>query len=170
MIRIFLTLFLAVMVVQAASAQIPEHSVGLRYGTVFGLGTEVSYQRGLSSKNRLEFNLGYNSDYEYINDLKQDYNSWALSSLYHWVWKLEKLDDNLNWYAGPGAGLGYWSSGQKYDSPYHNGMFLMAEGDVGIEYCLPAGIQFSLDARPEIGLVNHGSGVSIGFSVRYQFR
>jgi hypothetical protein len=170
MIRIVFSAFLTFILFNSAFAQIPEHSVGLRYGTIYGLGTEVSYQRSLTSENRLEFDLGYNSDYEYINNLKQDYNRWALTGLYHWVWKLEKLDENLNWYAGPGASLGFWSSSQKYDSPYHNGMFLSAAGVVGIEYSLPAGIQFALDARPEIGIFNHGSGVSIGFAVRYQFR
>jgi hypothetical protein len=48
-------------------------------------------------------------------------------------------------------------------------MFLAAVGDIGLEYCFPIGIQLALDARPEIGLINNGSGVNIGFSARYQF-
>jgi hypothetical protein len=99
--------------------------------------------------------------------MRQDYNSWALTGLYHWVWK---LDNQLSWYAGSGAKLGIWSSSQKYDSRYKNGMFMVAVGDVGIEYALPSRIQFALDALPEIGLFNNGIGVNIGFSIRYQLR
>lgn len=168
--RIVLILLLGFPVASAVFAQVANHSVGLRYGTVFGLGTEASYQHALTTDKRVELDLGYNSNYEYIHDLRQDYNSWALAGFYQWIWKLEKLDDKLNWYAGPGAKIGFWSSSQKYDSKYNNGIFLLAAGDIGIEYSLPGGIQFALDARPEIGIYNHGSGVSIGFAVRYQFK
>jgi len=168
--RLLLLLILGILVNVAASAQLIDHSIGLRYGTVFGLGTEASYQHALTTDKRIELDLGYNSNYEYINDLRQDYNSWALTGLYQWVWKLEKLDEKLNWYAGPGAKFGFWSSSQKYDSDFNNGVFLVAAGDIGLEYNLPGGIQFALDARPEIGIYNHGSGVSIGFAIRYQFK
>lgn len=155
---------------QFASAQMVQHSLGIRYGAVYGLGTEVTYQRALNAAKRLEFDLGFNSNYEYINDLRQDYNSWALSGLYQWVWKLEKLGEPVRWYAGGGSRLGFWSSSQKYNSRFTNGMFLVIAGSTGIEYAFPEGIQFSLDARPELGLFNHGSGVNIGLSIRYQFR
>ncbi len=170
MIRIFCTLFVGLFLVNLDMAQIPQHSVGLRYGAVYGLGTEVTYQRGLSSENRLEFDFGFNSNFEYVNNFRQDHNSWALTGLYHWLWKLPKLGENVNWYAGAGGKLGTWSSNQGYDYRYNNGLFLTGSGDIGIEYCFPAGIQFALDARPEVGLINHGSGVNIGFAVRYQFK
>jgi hypothetical protein len=163
----FFTFVLAFMFANAASAQIPEHSVGLRYGAVFGLGTEISYQHGLTSKNRLEMDFGYSSRYEYINGLKQDYNSWALNGLYHWVWK---LNDQINLFAGGGAKVGFWSSSQKYDSRYNNGIFLSVVGDTGIEYAFPGGIQLGLDVRPEVGLYNQGAGVNVGFALRYQFK
>lgn len=168
--RTFFAIALVFVLLQTASAQIVQHSLGMRYGAVYGLGTEVSYQRGLNATNRLEVDLGFNSNYEYINDLRQDYNSWALSGLYHWVWKLDQLDENVRWYAGAGSRLGFWSSSQKYNSRFTNGMFLVAAGSTGIEYCFPERIQFSLDARPELGLFNHGSGVNIGLSIRYQFK
>ena len=161
---------LALVSMQAVLAQGPEQSVGLRYGAVFGLGTEISYQRNLISGKRLEFDLGFNSRYEYINTLRQDYNSWALTGLYQWIWKLDKVDANLSWYAGYGGKMGFWSSSQKYDSRYKNGIFLVAAGDVGIQYAFPAGITFGLNARPELGLFNQGIGVNLGFAVRYQFR
>jgi len=168
--RIFITMAMVVMLFCLANAQIAKHSVGLRYGALYGLGTEITYQRGLTSKNRLEFDFGFNSNFDYVDNFRQDHNSWALSGLYHWVWKLDKMDDNVNWYAGAGAKLGTWSSNQGYDYRYKNGPFLNACGDVGIEYVFPAGIQFALNARPEVGIYNHGSGVNIGFAVRYQFK
>lgn len=164
--RIFL-FFVAVMFLQVmASAQVANHALGIRFGTVYGLGTEISYQHGLSRANRLEIDLGFSSDYEYVNDFKQEYNSWGLTGVYHWV---RNIDNNLNWYYGPGGKLGSWSSNMGYNYKYNNGMFLAAVGDIGIEYCFPIGIQLALDARPEIGLINNGSGINIGFSVRYQF-
>jgi hypothetical protein len=164
--RIFL-LFVSVMFMQVlASAQVADHALGIRFGTVYGLGTEISYQHGLSRVNRLEIDLGFSSDYYYVNDFKQEYNSWGLTGVYQWV---RNIDNNLNWYYGPGGKIGSWSSNMGYNYKYNNGMFLSAVGDIGIEYCFPIGIQLALDARPEIGLINTGSGVNIGFSVRYQF-
>jgi hypothetical protein len=168
--RIYCTLFAGMFLVNIGMAQIPQHSVGLRYGAVYGLGTEATYQRGLSSENRLEFDFGFNSNFDYVNNFRQDHNSWALTGIYQWLWKLPQLDENVNWYAGAGAKLGTWSSNQGYDYRYKNGLFINACGNIGIEYCFPAGIQFALDARPELGIFNHGTGVNIGFAVRYQFK
>jgi hypothetical protein len=44
----------------AAFAQ-SSQTIGLRFGSNNGLGTEVSYQRALSEVNRLEANLGWRS-------------------------------------------------------------------------------------------------------------
>ncbi len=152
-----------------ATAQVVDHAVGLLFGAGSSLGTEISYQHGLTSNNRLEVDLGFTSSYKYVNNFRQDYNSWALTGIYHWVWKL-KFDDNLNWYAGPGARIGTWSHNLGYDYAYNNGLFVAAAGDVGLEYSFQQGIQLALNARPEIGLINHGSGLNIGFAVRYQFK
>jgi len=165
--KIVMTLLIPFLLVPAVSAQVPEQSLGLRYNAVFGLGIEASYQHDLTISHRLECDLGFNSRYEYINNLRQDYNSWAVTGLYQKVWK---INDETTWYAGPGGRLGFWSSTQKYDSRYKNGMFLSAAGDIGIEYAFPAGIKFALDARPELGIFNQGFGVNVGLAVRYQFR
>ena len=150
-------------------AQIAENAAGLRFGAGTELGTEITFQHHLNSNHRLEVDLGFNSSYEYVNDFRHDYNSWALFGLYHWVWKLD-FQEGFSWYAGPGAKLGTWSSNLVYDSRYISGIFLAAAGDVGIEYSFPARIQFALNARPELGLLNHGSGLNIGFAVRYLFK
>ncbi len=163
--KFFVTIIVIIALSGFTSAQVEDHSLGLRFGSLFGLGTEISYQHGLNNINRLEVDLGFSSRYEYNNSSRYDYNSWALTGLYHWVWSLE---NNFNWYAGPGAQIGSWNS-MIYGSRYNNGLFLAAAGNVGIEYSFPVKIQIALDARPQLGLLNSGSGINIGLSVRYQF-
>ena len=166
--RILLSLITVVFLASFVNAQTAKHALGLRFGDGDGFGTEISYQHGLNTVNRLEFDLGFNSMHEYYNNTRYNYNRWGLTGLYHWVWQIDK---GLNWYVGPGAKIGSWSYDQSvYDYKYNNGLFLAAAGDIGIEYCFPFGIQLALDARPEIGLINHGSGIDVGFAIRYQFR
>ena len=166
--RILFSLITVVLLAGFVNAQTAKHALGLRFGDGDGFGTEISYQHGLNSGNRLEFDLGFNNSHEYYNNYRYNYNRWGLTGLYQWVWK---IDNGLNWYVGPGAKIGSWNYNQVvYDYKYSNGLFLAAAGDIGIEYCFPIGIQLALDARPEIGLINHGSGIDVGFAIRYQFR
>jgi hypothetical protein len=163
------TLFVCILLAlwgSTSQAQVAKQALGLRFGAGFGLGTEFTYQRNLTSLNRLELDLGFNSNYKYADNFRYDYNSWAVTGLYHWVKDLER---GLKWYFGPGAKLGAWSSNQGYNYLYQNGLFLAVAGDIGMEYSFPARIQISMNARPELGIFNRGSGVNIGFAVRYQF-
>ncbi len=141
-----------------AKSQVADHGIGLRLGGGDGLGTEISYQHGLSSLNRLEFDLGFNNH--------DHYDAWALTTTYQWVWS---LDQGFNWFVGGGGRIGSWSHDNYYDGSNDDGLFLAAAGDVGIEYVFPIGIQLAIDARPKIGLINHGSGIDLGFAIRYQF-
>ncbi len=160
--RISFTLIVLFVFACITSAQTADHAIGLRFGAGDAFGTEISYQHGLTAFNRLELDLGFSNHHQPDNY----YNSWGLTGLYHWVWK---LDQGLNWYAGPGAKIGGWSHNQNYNHLYDNGLFLAAAGDIGIEYIFPVKIQLALNARPELGLINHGSGFNVGFAVRYQF-
>jgi hypothetical protein len=131
--------------------EISDNAVGLRVGSNDGFGAEISFQRKLKENNRLEVNLGLRNGF---SDLK-------LSGLYEWVWSLE---ENLNWYAGTGAGF--------YDA---NKASVFASGVVGIEYNLENDVNLplliSLDYRPEIGITGDLNGLNsdLGLSVRYQF-
>jgi len=156
-------LFALVLILSAyiANAQVANHAIGLRLGGGHGFGTEISYQHGLSDMNRLEFDLGMHSG--------PDYNAWGLAGIYQWVWN---IDGGFNWFAGAGGRIGSWSwDHTKYNGLDNGGLFLSVVGDIGIEYAFPIGIQLGLDARPEIGLLNHGDSynTNIAFSVRYQF-
>tara|TARA_B100000795_G_scaffold265792_2_gene248095 strand:- start:741 stop:1199 length:459 start_codon:yes stop_codon:yes gene_type:complete len=131
--------------------EISDNAVGLRIGSNDGFGAEISFQRKLKEKNRLEVNLGLRNGF---SDLK-------LSGLYQWVWSLE---EDLNWYAGAGGGF--------YDA---NKASIFASGVVGIEYNLENDVNLplliSLDYRPEIGITGDLNGLNsdLGLSLRYQF-
>lgn len=163
--KTFLTLIISVFLVNLASTQETKHALGLRFGAGYGMGTEISYQQELKNINRLELDLEFNGNHENIGDTMDPYSSLSAIGLYHWVWNLK---DGFKWYAGPGGKLGVWNS-RIYGSSFNNGIFLAASGDIGIEYSFPAKIQLALNARPEIGLFNYGSGLNIGLAVRYKF-
>lgn len=146
----------------AQAQDISKNALGLRLGDNSGFGGEVSYQRALSSNNRLELDLGWRNS-NYVDAFK-------LAGLYQWVWN---IDGGFNWYAGIGGGLGSWSSDANT-----SGTFIFAAGDIGIEYNFEeAPIQLSLDARPELGfgdykytnknLDNFGPDIALG--IRYRF-
>lgn len=153
----------------AQAQDISKNALGLRLGDNRGFGGEISYQRGLSDNNRLEFDLGFRND----NRDNHDIDAIKLVGLYQWVWNIE---GGFNWYAGVGAGLSMWdnnyyyNNGNTYDE---NGVFVFAAGDIGIEYNFKeVPIQLSLDARPEIGFNTYNDddfGVDIGLGVRYRF-
>ncbi len=142
----------------AEAQNIPKNALGLRLGDNDGFGAEISYQRGLSKKNRLEVDLGWRDN--------NDIDAFKLAGLYQWVWK---IDGGFNWYAGVGGGLGSWNDNYHND----NGSFVFAAGDIGIEYSFEqAPILLSLDFRPEIGNNgyyenNYNSDIALG--IRFKF-
>ena len=157
--RLFLA-FVFILAANIGNAQVANHAIGLRLGGGDGFGTEISYQHGISDLNRLELDLGMHSG--------NQYSAWGLAGIYQWVWN---IDGGFNWFAGAGGRIGSWSWDTGYKGTDSSGIFIAAAGDIGIEYAFPIGIQLGLDARPEIGLINHGDVFrnNIAFSVRYQF-
>lgn len=143
------------------SQNISDHAIGVRFGDNDGFGGEISYQRQLSEMNRLELDLGYRDH--------KDFNAFKLSGIYQWVWA---IDDGFNWYAGVGAGVGSWSYSNGFMSDVDDGVFINADGNIGIEYNFDGPILISLDFRPEIGIIgDYGKDTDLDFalSVRYQF-
>lgn len=145
--------------VNMQAQEISPNALGLRLGDNDGFGAEISYQRGLSSNNRLELDLGWrNSD---------NVDAFKLSGIYQWVWNIE---GGFNWYAGPGAGIGSWS--YDHQGVSDSGTFVFVGGQVGIEYNFDIPLQLSLDYRPEIYLndgYRDGLGSDIALSIRYRF-
>jgi len=165
--KIILTAIMLMGLTFAAQAQdISKNALGLRLGDNSGFGGEVSYQRGLSNKNRLELDLGWRNrnDY-YYNNGKDD--AIKLAALYQWVWN---IDGGFNWYAGVGGGLGLYNRDLN-DGGTESGAFAFAAGDIGIEYDFDIPLLISLDFRPEIGgsYYNNNYGSDVALGVRYQF-
>ena len=154
--RLFFALAL-ILLCNVGNGQFSKHAIGLRLGGGDGFGPEISYQQGLTDINRLEFDLGMHSG--------SNYSAWSLAGIYQWVWN---IDRNFNWFVGAGGRIGSWSWDTGYLGKDNGGVFLAAAGNIGIEYSFPIGIQIGLDARPEIGLINHSNN-TIAFSVRYRF-
>ena len=163
--KIILSAFMLIGLAFSTQAQyISKNALGLRLGDNDGFGGEVSYQRGLSKNNRLEFDLGWRNS--------NDVDAFKLVGLYQWIWN---IDGGFNWYAGVGGGLGSWS----YDAPgpgsSDSGTILLAAGDIGIEYNFEeAPIQLSLDFRPEFyfdsdDYRDDNFGPDIALGIRYRF-
>jgi hypothetical protein len=139
--------------------EISPNALGLRLGDNDGFGGEISYQRGLSSNNRLELDLGWRNS--------NHVDAFKLSGIYQWVWNIE---NGFNWYAGPGAGIGSWN--HDHNGVKDSGTFVFIGGQIGIEYNFNVPLQLSLDYRPEIYLndgYRDGLGSDIALSIRYRF-
>ncbi|RTY93622.1 hypothetical protein [Flavobacterium sp. GT3R68] len=154
----------------AQAQEISKNAIGLRIGDNDGIGAEVSYQRKLGTRNRLELDLGWRNRRDYYGDNRDD-SSVKLAGLYQWVWN---IDGGFNWYAGVGGGLAnssydYNYAGEKYNDSY---TYAFAAGDIGIEYNFPIPLMISLDFRPEVYFtdkVNEDFGPDVAFGIRYQF-
>ena len=145
----------------AQAQDIASNALGIRTGDNDGFGVEISYQKRLSDVNRLEFDLGFRDN--------KNYDAWKLSGIYQWVWNLV---GNFNWYAGFGAGIGSLDiSNDNFDGD--DGLFVNANGNIGIEYDFDIPLLISIDFRPELGLVNdfgdNDLGLDIALGLRYQF-
>jgi len=172
--KIILSVIMLIGLAFSAQAQdISENALGLRLGDNSGFGGEVSYQRGLSSNNRLELDLGWRNRSYYNNGNDYDLNAIKLAGLYQWVWN---IDGGFNWYAGVGGGLGSYNRDFNVGTS-DSGAFAFAAGDVGIEYLFDFPLQLSLDVRPELGFGDYKYtnnnfdtfAPDVALGVRYRF-
>jgi hypothetical protein len=147
-----------------AQESISKNAIGLRFGNNYGLVIEITYQKMLSSKNRLEIDGGWSSD--------NNTEAFRLIGIYQWHWKLDK---GLYWYAGGGCGFGFWNTDDNYNNGYadDNGIFIVATGDIGIEYHFKdVPIQLSIDGKPQYVFNNYEKndfGFNAGLGIRYKF-
>ncbi|MFY0644658.1 MAG: hypothetical protein JXR19_09360 [Bacteroidia bacterium] len=139
-------------------AQINPHAIGLRLASDNEAnGAELSYQHGLGDANRLEFDLGLGAH--------KNHNNMFLAGIYHWVWN---INGGLNWYAGPGAALGFHDHNKNSDDHFS----LALGGQIGIEFDFNsnnAPILLSVDARPMWDFIGdtHNLGYGTALSIRY---
>lgn len=144
--KLFTVLAVCFAIVATTCAQ--KQALGLRVGGGSYFGAEVSYQKELSSANRLEADLGLES------------SGAALTGVYQWVWGLDQIAEGVKWYAGVGAGL-----------RLADNIGAGINGQIGIEYTLQElPLQFSLDARPGLYFGNsYGFGAGAALGIRYKF-
>lgn len=161
--KILFTASLLIGLIFSGQAQdISKNALGLRLGDNDGFGGEISYQRGLQSNNRLEFDLGWRNS--------KNVDAFKLVGLYQWVWN---IDGGFNWYAGAGAGIGSWS--YDYKDVKESGSYFLAAGDIGIEYNFDFPLQLSLDFRPELYFggdyaeYRNDFGPDIALGIRYRW-
>ncbi|MFI5172156.1 MAG: hypothetical protein ACHQFW_07170 [Chitinophagales bacterium] len=157
---------------QFAFSQTAGDALGIRFGGSDGVSAEISYQNFIGGNNRLEFDLGF-IDAGW-------YDGFKFSLLYHWV---GNIDNGLYWYVGAGGSIGAWDvndNGPGWDDDHgpwwsdsdydrNDGVFLDADGQLGIEYYFNIPLQISLDIRPEFGLVNDDFDMGYGLGLRYVF-
>lgn len=141
---------------------ISDNALGVRFGGGNGLGAELSYQKAQGDNNRLEFGLAWRTG--------SDFNAFKLSGLYQWVWNIE---GGFNWYAGVGAGVGSVDYDNDRFDNRDDEVFILAAGNIGIEYNFNIPLLVSLDFRPEFGFgdddVYDAFSPDIALGVRYQF-
>jgi len=142
---ILFSLFIAVFM-STICAQENQKAIGLRVGLYSG---ELSYQHPLNSANRLETDLGLTA------------YGVGLSGIYQWVWNIPSVADGMKLYAGPGLGLGI------YSSVFAVGLL----GQVGLEYNFKFPLKLSLDFRPGLyvtpAILVASDGICL--SARYRF-
>lgn len=115
-------------------------------------GAEVSYQHS------------YGSDFVEA-DLGLFRNGFYLTGVYDFVFASE---GNFNFYGGPGAQAGFYSTDDNGDSVTK--MDFGVVGQIGMEYNFSLPISVSLDWRPGISLTGGGIGwQGFALGVRYRF-
>lgn len=146
-------MFLLVAVFGLSFALNAQNWIGVRGVLGSSSGAELSWQHGLGN-NRMELDFGWAT-----HDSHGYYN---LTGIYQWT---GGIVNNLGWFAGVGANVGYWDG---YDSK-NLGLGVLAQA--GLEYNFNIPIQLTLDARPQWDIIGAASGFGYGvaFGIRYRF-
>ena len=138
----------------AAGAQVSSNALGARfYGGDSYSGAELSYQKGLNDRNRLELDASFG--------FSNDFTRVAVVGIYHWDWNIA---GGFNWYVGPGATIAYDTFNE---NTYVN---VGLGGQIGIEYKfrdLP--LLVSLDSRPIWDFLGDVYGLGWGAALGIRF-
>jgi hypothetical protein len=137
-----------------ATAQVSPYALGARlYGGDTYNGAELSFQKGLNDRNRLELDASFG--------FKSSNTRIALVGIYHWDWNIV---GGFNWYIGPGAMVSY----DNYESSSYVNVGL--GGQIGIEYKfrgLP--LLVSLDGRPMWDFLGDVNGIGWGAALGLRY-
>lgn len=155
--KLLILILIIVSISSFINAQVSPHAIGIRFGGNGDInGVEVSYQQGFSKLHRLELDLGFGGN--------SHQNRFLVAGIYHWDWN---MTGGLNWYIGPGAGIGYYSNDDAND--YLN---LAIGGQIGLEYnfnTLKTPLLLSLDYRPMWDFASDNAGFGWGLALGVRF-
>ncbi len=144
----------------SVQAQPYTNAIGIRLGYPFGL---ISFKHGFSENHHMEALLEFR------------YRGVSIPVLYEYHRSFRNIEA-LRWYAGAGAGLGfyssraqrpYWADTRQYGSGSRAEISLHAIG--GIEYSFPfAPVNLSFDYKPAFDILNGWvSWGGFGLGLRY---
>ena len=156
-IALILTLVMGI----AISIEAQPRAVGARLGG----NMEASYQHQLGAKNMIDATAGLTLGWNWM--------AVSATAVYDWIFPINSWNNagKWNWYAGPGAGVGFVipASGYSVRIP----VALNIGGQAGIEYQFEFPLTLSLDYRPMINVLGFGSYwtdySAIALGVRYRF-
>jgi len=153
--RIVLTLLLTVGIASFVNAQDYKTGVGLRGGLGYGV--------------TLKHFLGEKAAVEGI--LATRWGGFEVTGLYE-IHNVAFEVDNLKWYYGGGAHIGFWGSDVSWGTTGAAYTVIGIDGILGIEYSFTeAPINIGLDWKPAINLVGYSGfwGDTFALSIRYIF-
>ncbi|MCQ2351212.1 MAG: hypothetical protein MJ003_04470 [Paludibacteraceae bacterium] len=143
-----LLLVAAMLLMSTVAAFAQPRAVGLR----LGYGVEASYQHSLGASNMINLDAGV-----------PGFAGVEAACTYDWInpggvtipWDKK---GEWNWYAGVGAGLGWYWTGD-------GAMSVGAAGRIGVEYNFWFPLQLSVDWRPMVGPYFGFNGGGVGFNI-----
>lgn len=132
--------------------------LGIRLGTFSG----ITVKHFIKPQNALEGLLSFR------------WNGFVITGLYEWQKPIKEVN-NLDWYIGCGAHIGFWDGSNYYYHGNNNAGHTVVgiDGIIGLEYSFDgAPFSIGLDWKPAINLVGdtHWWGDGIGLSFRYDFK
>lgn len=143
------------------SFQLKAQPYSTALGIRIGIDNGITVKHFLNDKNAVE---GIVAFYKGIN----------VTGLYEWQMPKVFKVDQLDWYFGVGAHVGFWDKSKEPYNEEDGGTqgVIGVDGVIGLEYNfaeVPIGI--GLDARPIVNLIgDDGFWIEAGLSVRYNFK
>lgn len=126
----------------------------------------------------LKFPGGFSATYKVFvtntNNIEAQATVWnkgfRLSGMYEFNFYSFPTVENLSWFVGPGAHIGFWKS--QYKADYNSNADLGIDGIIGLDYKFPKiPINVSADWQPSVTLAGNAGFTPAygGFAVRYTF-
>jgi len=176
--KLFFVALLIVTGINLQAQDIPKNAVGIRISEgVFGdegFGPEITYQRQMFGEHsRIDLHISWRTN-AFIH-------TYRAGGHFHWSYNIW---DQLNWFAGPGVGVGYIDFKTSFfgigiSNDRDSELFPFVGADFGVDYQFNFPLQVAFSVRPSYdihSIENTASvndvdnfGVNIGIAARYTF-